>query len=513
MRRGGKAVAAILTGIWLGAFVLADAAGARNEQPRFVPGELLVRFEAGVSRPEEAAVLRELGAEPKEELPVPEAKVVELSPGEGVRHAAAAFERRPGVRFAEPNYLYRPDVFPNDPLFGEQAGLHNVGQPIGGGPPGLFGADINAPEAWDVTAGDPSVLIAIVDVGFDLTHPDLAPNLVPGWDFAGDILGNDDPDPRPDPLGDNHGTHVAGIAGAAGDNGEGVAGVSWNSRLLPLKVERPTGAIVASDVAQAFSYAAGQGARIVNASLGGPGVSATIESVIEGAPETLFVVSAGNDASDVDSAFTQYPCESNAANVICVTATGHDDMGAFGFANWGSTSVDLAAPGRGILSTVRLTDEGYAGGPYGFKTGTSMATPHVTGAAALLLAQTPGASTAQIRGAILSSVEPLPSLAGRTATGGRLDAASALIVDTVITKAPKRKSRKRKAKFEFESPNHEPAGFDCRLDRKGAFKPCSDRAKFRVSRGRHKLTVAAIDGLGRQDPTPAVYTWRVKRRR
>jgi subtilisin family serine protease len=356
------------------------------------------------------------------------------------------------------------------------------------------------------------VLIAIVDVGFEIAHPDLAPNLVPGWDFAGDVLGNDDPDPRPDPLGDNHGTHVAGIAGAVGDNGEGVAGVSWGSRLLPLKVERPTGAIVASDVAQAFSYAAGQGARIVNASLGGPGVSATIEAAIEGAPETLFVVSAGNDASDVDSAFTQYPCESTAANVICVTATGHDDVGAFGFANWGRTSVDLAAPGRNILSTVLATDDGYAG-PYGFKTGTSMAAPHVTGAAALLLAQTPGASTAQLRSAILSSVDPLPSLAGRTVTGGRLDAASALIVDTVITKAPKRRSKRRKVRFGFESPNHEPVGFDCRLDRKEALRPCSDRARFKVSRGRHKLTVAAIDGLGRQDPTPAVYSWRVKRRR
>ena len=202
-----------------------------------------MRFQPGVDRGEQAAVRDELGATLDERLLLGRTEVVELEPGAGVLAAAEAFERRPEVRFAEPNYFLHLDGVPDDPLIFEQAGLHDTGQTFGdldSVPPsftGTYDADIDAPEAWNITTGSPQVTIAIADSGVDYTHPDLAPNVVGGHDF-----GADDPDPFP--QGSDHGTHVAGIAGAMGDNGVGGAGVSWHSRLMPLKVSRPDGTIV-----------------------------------------------------------------------------------------------------------------------------------------------------------------------------------------------------------------------------------------------------------------------------
>jgi thermitase len=480
--------------------------------PDFAPGELIVRFGPGTTQSDREAVRGELGAEIRERVSgVPRTQVLELAAGERVPDAVAGLEALPAVRYAEPNFLYELAGIPTDPLFSDQAGLNNVGQLIAGQYSGAPGADIDAPEAWDVTTGDPSVTVAMVDSGVDSTHPDLAPNLVPGYDYSG----LDDPDSSPDPLAQaaDHGTHVTGVAGAVGDNGEGVAGVSWNSRLMALKVTPPDpgGAIRAIDVAEAFSHAARHGVRVVNASLGGRNFSATIEDAMSSAPDTLFVVSAGNDSADVETDYTEYPCESGVENLICVTSTNHSDGGAWAFANWGASSVDLAAPGRDILSTVFASQSIY-GGPYDFKTGTSMSAPHVAGVAALLFSQNPGASPTQVRSAILSSVDPLPALMGRTLTGGRLDAASALVVDTVITRGPKKKVKRPKVKFRFDSPNQEPAGFMCQLD-KHKPKSCSATEKLKVSKGRHHLAVSAIDALGRQDPTPATFGWRFKKPR
>jgi subtilisin family serine protease len=488
---------------------------ATASESGFAPGELIVRFEAGTTTAARAAARREVGAEVGEHVSGHRTQVLELRSGDPVPGAVGELEALPAVDYAEPNFLYELHAIPNDPLFGDQAGLNNVGQLIAGQYSGVPGADIRAPQAWDVATGDPSVTIAIADSGIDAGHPDLAPNLIPGYDYSG----NDDPDPSPDPLaqGSNHGSHIAGIAGAAGDNAEGVAGVSWHSALMPLKVSGPptpadpAGIIRASDVEEAFRHAADAGARVVNASLGGPNFSETIENAMNDSPGTLFVVSAGNDSTDVETDFTEYPCESGVENLICVTSTNHADAGAWGFANWGATSVDLAAPGRDILSTV-LTSQSVYGGPYDFKTGTSMSAPHVAGVAALLFAQNPNASPTQVRSAILSSVDPLPTLMGRTVTGGRLDAGSALIVETAIVRAPKKKVKRPKVKFGFESPNHEPARFECRLDAKKP-KSCSATERFKVTRGRHHLEVAAVDGLGRQDPTPAIYTWKFKKPR
>lgn len=484
-------------------------------EPRFVAGELVVRFEPGTAPAEQAAIRDRLDAELEERLLLPGAQLVELPGGESVLDTAQAFERRPEVRYAEPNYYYELDGVPNDPLFFEQADLHDTGQSFGDldqVPPsfmGIYDADVDAPEAWNIATGSPQVTIGIADSGTDYNHPDLSPNIVGGYDF-----GADDADPMPEES--DHGTHVAGIAGAVGNNGVGVSGVSWYSKLMPLKVARPDGTIVASDLGDAFNFAAARGVQVVNASLGGPDISSFVRNAIDAAPGTLFVVSAGNDEGDVDAvlATPQYPCKHTAPNIICVTSTNHNDQFASNFANHGPVSVDLAAPGSSILSTTLSTSFAYTG-PYVFKSGTSMSTPMVAGAAALVLSASPGLSVAEVKAAILNSVDPLPSLAGITVTGGRLNVNRALggsgelDVDTEVTSGPRKKTHKKRARFSFDSPTHTPASFLCQIDKK-AFQPCFGFVKYRVGRGRHTFSVKAVDMIGREDPTPATSSFKVK---
>ena len=501
---------------------MAGVAAAQDDSPRFAAGKLIVRFEPGTDRSEQAAIRDQLDTTLGERLLLARAQVVEIG-DDSVLEAARAFERRPEVRYAEPNFLYRLDGVPNDPLFFEQAGLHDTGQTFGDldqVPPsylGTYDADIDAPEAWNITTGSTQTTIAIVDSGVDYTHPDLAANTVAGHDF-----GADDGDPFPD--GSDHGTHVAGIAGAVGNNGEGGAGVSWYSKLMPLKVSRPNGEITASDVGDSFAFASSRGVRVVNASLSGPDGSNYMRDAINAASDTLFVISAGNggrnvdDPLDVDPLSQVFPCEHTAPNIICVTSTNHNDEFASSFANHGPVSVDLAAPGASILSTEFATSYTYTG-PYDFKSGTSMSTAMVTGTAALLLGLTPGASVAELKTAILNTVDPRPSLAGITATGGRLNVKAALggagelDVDTVITAGlPKKNTRKKRVRFSFDSPTHKPASFLCQIDKKG-FEPCFGFAKYRVKRGRHTFAVKAVDLIGREDPTPDTERFKVKRRK
>jgi subtilisin family serine protease len=496
---------------------------AQDDPPRFAEGELIVRYEAGVAPAERAAVRDDLGASVDERLLLGRTEVVTLEQGAGVLAAAEKFESRPEVRYAEPNFFLHLDGVPDDPLTFEQAWLHDTGQTFGdldSIPPsftGTYDADIDAPEAWNISTGSPDVTIAIADSGMDYTHPDLAPNVVGGHDF-----GSNDPDPFP--QGSDHGTHVAGIAGAVGNNGFGVAGVSWQSRLMPLKVSGPDGTIMAGDLASAMIHARNAGVEVVNASLGGADLSSAVRNAINGSPNVLFVVSAGNDEKDIDHPLEnlipeaqQFPCEHPAPNIICVAATNHRDELAASFSNWGATSVDLAAPGASILSTTFAGATTYSG-PFAFKSGTSMATPMVAGTAALIFGLYPGVSVAEVRNSILGSVDVLPSLQGRTVTGGRLNVNKALggsgelDVETVVLEQPKRKTRKRHVSFTFDSTTHRPATFLCQMDRR-PFAPCADVTSYRVRYGKHTFAVKAVDQIGREDPTPATAKFKVKKKK
>jgi len=396
-----------------------------------VPDELLVRYRPGVEGKERAETRAAVGATLERTMPEPALELVELAGSTPMEAAMNELEADPDVLYAEPNYLRSASAVPDDELFGTLWALENGGQLVAGRA-GPSDADIDASEAWDVVTGESGVTVAVVDSGVAYDHPDLAANVwanaressgSPGVDDDGngrvdDVRGWDFVDRDNDPSDANgHGTHVAGTIGARGNDGRGVSGVSWRVSLLPVRVLRPDGSGSVSDAIAGYWYAVRAGARVINVSLGGSGLSRAEADAIAGARDTLFVVAAGNDGTDND-AVPKYPCNHPAANIVCVAATGRDDALA-GFSNFGAASVDLAAPGEDIVST-------HSDGGYAIRTGTSMAAPHVAGVAALLFARLPGASVAEVKGRLLGGVDPRTSLGGRTVTGGRLNAFGAL---------------------------------------------------------------------------------------
>jgi subtilisin family serine protease len=380
---------------------------------------VLVRFDSDATAAQRADIRSDAGVDRTANLAVKGLELVDPKPGVSVDDAVSDLEQADGVLYAEPDHTIHATAVPDDPGFDDEWGL----------------GVIRAPEAWDVTTGSPGVTVAVVDTGMDATDPDLAPNLYTNPEESGggrETNGiDDDGDGRIDDVhgwdyvgGDNqpqdangHGTHVAGTIGARGNDANGVAGVSWSTSLMPLRVLDANGSGHVSDAVTAYSFAARSGVRIVNASLGGSSYSRAEHDAIAAAPNTLFVVAAGNDSRDNDS-IPDYPCDYDLPNIVCVAATDQSDALA-SFSNYGDTNVDLAAPGVDIVST-------WPGDQYAQLSGTSMATPHVSGAAALVLAHTPDLTTAGLRSALLGSVAPVASLAGKVATGGRLDVAAAL---------------------------------------------------------------------------------------
>lgn len=309
-----------------------------------------------------------------------------------------------------------PDWIPNDSSFGRLWGLNKI----------------NAPKAWDNIRNRNKVVVAVIDTGVDYNHPDLAGNIwtnpreipgngidddnnkyvddIHGWDFAdGNNTPNDD-----HPLG-GHGTHVSGILGAVGDNNLGVVGVSPNVSIMATKHfwSKDTDGYLYK-VADGIRYAVDNGARILNLSLGSSDFDNEQYEALEYANQNnvLVIAAAGNSARDIDRQ-PHYPASYNLPNIISVAATNELDELAY-FSNYGVNSVDLAAPGEDIYST-------YPGNSYALWSGTSMAVPHVAGAAALLLSANPNLSVLDLRYALLSSVDKLDSLQGKTNTGGRLN--------------------------------------------------------------------------------------------
>ena len=390
---------------------------------------IIVKRAPGLDRAERLAVRADAQVKLSDTLTLPDTEVVVPRDGD-VDEALQELNANPDVVYAEPDTPVR--LQSNDPQFGNLYGLENTGQTIWD--PGVADADIDAPAAWLRTRGTGAV-VAVVDTGFELTHPDLAGQFTgnPGERGAGKETNgvDDDANGRVDDwLGwdflndDNtveteanfHGTHVAGTIAAIADNAIGVAGVAPEAKVVPLKIfGAPGSQAPVSRIVEAFAYAGDLGVPVVNASLGGLGVSSTLANVIAAHPNTLYVVSAGNDSAD--AAF-YLPCNADAANVVCVGATDNRDLPA-DFSNFSPTAVDLYAPGAWIVSTTLFNG-------YTFASGTSMAAPHVSGVAALLAAAEPGSTTADRRSALQSSVDVRGSLAGLSVTSGRLNADGAL---------------------------------------------------------------------------------------
>ena len=340
------------------------------------------------------------------------------------------------VEYAEPDYVYHAfATIPDDSLFNRQWNHNNTGQDGG-----LADADIDAPEGWDILNDASGVIVAINDTGVLYTHEDLAANMwvnpgeIPedGIDNDGngiidDIHGFNAIDNTGNPLDDNgHGTHVAGIIGAVGNNGIGVAGVAWNVQLMALKFLSASGSGTLSDIIRCIDYARVNGADIMNNSWGGGGFSNSLRDAIVRARDAgiIFVASAGNEANNND-ANPSYPASYDLGNILSVASSTRQNT-LSSFTNFGSSTVDLAAPGSDIVSTYNDSDNSYRA-----LSGTSMAAPQISGILALLKAHFPGVNYLGLIDRILAGADSITEMQGTSVTGGHANLQRSLSLDEV----------------------------------------------------------------------------------
>lgn len=343
-------------------FSATTGAEIASNTPEYVEGEVLVVPASGYSARNISAMGLEIAGEHRGKTRFLRLKLKQGSRvAETVRNLAA----QPWVAHAQPNYIYRSQVLPNDPDLAELWGLRNSGQPVNG-TFGSAGADISAPAAWDDTTNCSAITVAVIDTGVDYNHPELSGNI---WSNSGETGGNstdddsngfiddvrgwDFVDGDNDPIDFNiHGTHVAGTIGAAGNNAIGGTGVCWKARIMPLRALDSIGSGTTDEIAAAIDYAVDNGAQVINMSLGGGGTPGDIMDMSIAAAHSagvLVIAAAGNEGVDNDTT-PSYPASYDRPNIITVAATDQDDALA-GFSNYGDTSVDIAAPGTNIYST------------------------------------------------------------------------------------------------------------------------------------------------------------------
>jgi hypothetical protein len=408
--------------------------------PEFVPGELIVGFHHGVTSADIQGWLASQkglhGVRAKANLKptafesiAPAVRSV-VVPANATLAMIDVLERHPLVRFAEPNYYLYADAIPNDPQFDQLWAMHNTGQTGG-----TADADIDGPESWDRIQDASSVVVGIIDTGVNYRHEDLMANI---WTNPNEIAGNGVDDDgngyvddmhginavtdSGDPMDDQgHGSHCAGTIGGRGNNGVGVAGVAWKVQIVGCKFLNAGGNGTTEDAIQCFEYfnalryQYGINVLVTNNSWGGGAFSQALhEAMVGPSPENpiLHVCAAGNTNSNND--FRQhYPSNYPIDNIVAVAATDHNDNYA-NFSNYGATSVDLAAPGVDILSAWS------PGNSYHTMSGTSMAAPHVAGAAALVFAENASYDASQVKDWLLFAGEPLADPNKQTLTNGRL---------------------------------------------------------------------------------------------
>jgi hypothetical protein len=410
---------------------------------RHVPDEILVRFRESTSTFSRALVHFQAGTSVvKKFKAVKGLQLVKLPRGMTVHQALKTFGKASEVLYAEPNYIVNTFATPDDTRFSELWGLHNTGQTGG-----TADADIDAPEAWDLTTGSTNAVVAVIDTGVDYTHQDLASNMFrntadcnadgsddDGNGYVDDCYGIDTVNNDSDPLDDvGHGTHVAGTIGAVGNNAEGVVGVNWTASILACKFLDANGSGTDAGAIACLDYLAAmkdRGVNIVasNNSWGGGAYSQALRDAIDAQRQRgiLFIAAAGNDYSDNETIQT-YPCSFYLPNILCVASTSAGDNRS-SFSNYGKRIVHLGAPGEGILSTV-------PSGSYESHSGTSMATPHVTGVVGLINALYPGSDWRAVKNRILTGADAKSSLIN-TITGRRLNAYGSLtcINSTVLSR-------------------------------------------------------------------------------
>ncbi len=428
---------------------------ADEELLGYVENEIIVKFKDDAPSPQMRSFSVDKGLKLKDTIWNDEIMVFKTNEGISVEEAIETMLKDDRVEYAQPNYIYKlfSDT-PGDTFFKDLWGLHNIGQKVLG-TTGKEDKDINALEAWDITKGNKEIIVAVIDDGVYIDHIDLKNNIwvnekeiagngidddgngyiddINGWDFANDrniIFSKTD--------GDYHGTHVAGIIAATANN-TGVIGVAPNVKIMPLKfISGKTGRT--TDAINAIKYAKDNGAHIVNCSWGAEAVNQMDTALRDAIVESglLFICAAGNGEEigginvGIDNDIRPvYPASYDLDNIISVAAANNKGEKA-SFSNYGSNSVHLGAPGVDVLSTypnkeaATVTDAVYSDYHYAYMSGTSMATPHVTGIAALLLSKNKYLTPVELKTAILDSVKPLDSLSDKTITGGMADAFAAL---------------------------------------------------------------------------------------
>lgn len=388
--------------------------GETADDAKSAPGEALFRLNGSAPFEEIGRIGRDSDADLHEEIAEVGFDTIRRirSRSKNTDALIQALQRNPHVAYAEPNYIVSIVQTPNDPNYNLLWGLQKI----------------QAAAAWDTTTGSNTVVVGVVDTGVDNTHDDLSANI---WSNSGSINGCPAGTHGYNaitktcyPMDDNsHGTHVSGTIGAVGNNGTGVAGVNWTTSIMGLKFLDKNGSGYTSDAVAAIDWAvrakqSGVNVRVLNNSWGGGGFSQALLDEINKAADwdILFMAAAGNNRTNNDRK-PSYPASYGTANEIAVAATDQNEQLA-SFSNYGPATVDLGAPGVSILSTV-------PGNAYASYSGTSMATPHVSGAAALILATCANLPVSALKSTILNNVDPLDSLSGRVKTGGRLNVSRA----------------------------------------------------------------------------------------
>jgi len=417
-------------------------------KPEYEQGVVLVKFKAKSDVVARESVRTLLAAKMLKRYDVVGIEKWRLGKEVDALAAAEQLAALPGVQYAQPNYIHHTFRTPNDPRYRELWGMHNTD----------YDADIDAPAAWDIATGN-NIIVAVVDSGVDYTHPDLKSNMwrnpdeIPanGIDddhngYVDDVYGIDACNGDTDPMDDkDHGSHCSGTIAGLGNNGVGIVGVCWSARIMACKFLDSDGSGSTADAIECIQYATRMGARVINASWGGgPYEKALFDAIgVANQAGILFCAAAGNEKSNNDDA-PSYPASYNNDNILAVAATDeHDQLASFSC--YGAYSVDLAAPGVSILSTV-------VGGGYKLFNGTSMATPHCSGAAALLLSINPKLSVTQLKAALMNSAVQKPALVGRCRTGARLNVFRAIqqVADPAII-CPTGRKRSKGTRWKYKN--------------------------------------------------------------
>lgn len=408
----------------------------KASEPEAVPGEYLVKLKEdySVQQMNKKSLSTFLGSQVKSTIDEMNVAVIKRSAVELSSSVIKSLAENDMVEYVEPNFIYRINKTPNDPDLGKLWGIKNVGQVDKGvGTPGI---DVDAERAWDITQGSDSVLVAVIDTGVNYNHPDLKENAWvnlaekngqagvddDGNGYVDDVYGYDFTETAgdPDPIDDHgHGSHCAGTIGATGNDGKGIVGVAWKVKLMGVKFLSAQGSGTLEGAVRSVIYATKMGAKIMSNSWGGGGFSQTLEDAIKGANAagSLFVAAAGNDGVNNDSS-PHYPSNYDVPNVLSVAAI-NNVGGMASFSNFGKRTVHLAAPGVNIHSST-------LGNGYANWSGTSMATPHVSGVAVLLAANEANLTNVELKQRLVSTVKPLASVRGKTVSGGMVNAYNAL---------------------------------------------------------------------------------------